>query len=192
MRHRVPSPKRVALRLLVGTLALVFCAGMALFLVGNRVYAHPRVDALRPADAILVIGGPGWDRFPFAMDLAKQGWAPNLVISTAIGPKDTGLWDYCHREGDRPFAVYCFTPDPVTTRGEAQQFRKLADEHHWQSVIVVTFRPHNSRARFIIEKCFSGRVTMVQSPAQLSRRDWIYQYFYQTAGFIKAALSSGC
>jgi uncharacterized SAM-binding protein YcdF (DUF218 family) len=191
-RERLRSAGRLVLRVARWTLIAVVCAGLALYAAGNRLYAHPQLDPLRQADAILVLGGPGWDRYPFAIDLAGQGWAPNLVISTPIGEKDTGLWDYCQRPGERPFRVHCLIPDPVTTRGEARGFRRLAQANQWDSVIVVTWRPHISRARFIMEKCFSGRLTMVESPYELSTGDWIGQYLYQTGGFLKAALSPGC
>ena len=38
----------------------------------------------------------------------------------------------------------------------------------WRTVIVVTFRPHISRARFILEHCFDGDLVMVASPAHIS------------------------
>ena len=68
----------------------------------------------------------------------------------------------------------------------------MAAEHGWNSAIVVTFRPQISRARFILERCFTGELVMVPSPTPLPRPRWIYEYLYQSAGYIRAALEPGC
>jgi hypothetical protein len=57
---------------------------------------------------------------------------------------------------------------------------------------VVTFRPQISRARFILEQCFDGNLIMVASPAHLSPPRWAYEYVYQTAGYVRAALDPNC
>lgn len=164
---------------------------MVLLGAGYMTYARPQTDALRAADAIIVLGGPSWDRFPFAIRLAESGIAPALVISTAIGPKDPGLWDYCHKPNPkRSFDLYCFTPNPPTTQGEAEELGRLAKRYHWNKVIAVTFRPHISRARFVLQRCFPGKLLMVESPAQISAMDWVYQYAYQTLGYLRALVSS--
>ncbi|MBT0566276.1 YdcF family protein [Williamsia sp. CHRR-6] len=170
---------------LVVTLVLATVAGI----VGHPVYVTPRTDELRRADAIFVLGGAGGEtRYRYAVGLADQGLAPDLVMSN---PKhfldDTGL---CRpRPGVR---VDCFQPDPSTTRGEAQKLRDLARQRGWRTVIVVTFRPHISRARYIVGRCFPGRIVMAQSPQRVSPFYWPYAYVYQTAGFIRAGLQSGC
>ncbi len=38
--------------------------------------------------------------------------------------------------------VICFKPDPGTTRGEAQEMRRLADQRSWSKIIVVSWRYH--------------------------------------------------
>jgi hypothetical protein len=78
-------------------------------------------------------------------------------------------------------------PQPrLTERG------RLATEQGWRTVIVVTFRPHISRARYILEQCFDGQVIMIESTTDLSAGYWIWTYVYQTAGYIRAALQAGC
>jgi hypothetical protein len=158
---------------------------------GLPVYVSPQIDQLRHADAILVLSGPYYGRYSFGLDLARQGWAPNLVISNPGGAADRKLTDYC--AAPRPeFAVYCIVPDPVTTKGEARQLRRLASEYGWRTVIVVTFRPHISRARFILEQCFDGNLVMVASPAHISESRWAYEYLYQTAGYARTVLQPDC
>lgn len=166
----------------------LFCVVLVGFaLAGLPVYVKPQIDPLRKADAILILGGFGPDRYTFGLDLANEGWAPKVVVSRA----SLALPWRCEMQQEKK-RMYCFTPSPNTTAGEAQEFRRLADQNHWRSVIVITFRPHISRARYILQQCFDGEITMVASPAQISPARWVYEYFYQTAGYIKAALQPAC
>lgn len=168
-------------------------------LVGIPVYIHPKQDPLQKSDAVFVLGGTeykarnseGQLRDSLGVQLIREGWAPTLVISG--GHFDPQLWTDkpCDRAEIDPKPL-CFSPDPPNTLGEARELRRLADEHGWKRVIVVTFRPHIARARFIVEHCFGGQLIMVASPAELSTRRWIFEYLYQTAGFVKAFLGRGC
>ena len=59
---------------------------------GYPVYVRPQVDTLRKADAILVLGGTSAGaRYRYGLDLARQGWASNLVLSNPYGAEDRGL-----------------------------------------------------------------------------------------------------
>ena len=178
---------RRARRLLVSACLLVISAGIA----GLPVYVRPQIDPLRHADAIMIIGGPGFRRYPFGFNLAAQGWAPNVVVSQPYGSGAPRLSRFCasrHRE----FNLYCFEPDPPTTKGEGRELRRLASQYGWRTVIVVTFRPHVSRARFILQQCFDGSLVMVASPADLSVPRWAYEYVYQTAGYLRAVVQPDC
>jgi uncharacterized SAM-binding protein YcdF (DUF218 family) len=158
---------------------------------GLPVYVRPQIDQLRQADAILILSGPSHRRYSFGFDLARQGWAPNLVVSNPGGAADRRLTDYCATP-QPGFAVHCIVPDPATTKGEARQLRRLASQYGWRTVIVVTFRPHISRARFILEKCFDGNLVMLASPAHISGKRWAFEYLYQTAGYARTVLQPGC
>ena len=54
---------------------------IAAVISGLPIYVRPQVDPLRHADAILVLGGNGFSRYPFGVDLGMQGWAPKVVLS---------------------------------------------------------------------------------------------------------------
>ena len=164
---------------------------LAVVLAGVPVYVRPQIDPLRHADAILILGGYEYDRYRVGLGLADEGWAPAVAVSNPNGPSDPWLTEYCAKPHPQ-FELYCFIPDPPTTVGEARQLRRLAAEHGWQTVIVVTFRPHISRARFILQQCFDGDLIMFASPPQLSLARWAYEYAYQTAGYLKAALKPAC
>ncbi|MDH6242420.1 hypothetical protein [Mycobacterium sp. OTB74] len=166
---------------------LVLAAGIA----GLPVYVHPQVDQLRHADAIMILGGYKYDRYVLGFQLGSEGWAPNVVASNPIGPDDPWLTDYC-KKPNRDYKLYCIIPNPRTTAGETQALNHLATVNHWHSIIVVTFTPQISRARFILQQCLHAQLIMVASGPQPSLARWIYEYPYQTAGYVKALLDPAC
>jgi uncharacterized SAM-binding protein YcdF (DUF218 family) len=169
-------------------LCLVF---IVVVVAGVPVYVRPHVDPLRHADAILILGGPDYERYVYGLDLGSQGWTPNVVVSNPHGADDPWLTDFCANPQTR-FKLYCFTPDPPTTKGEGRELQRLASQHGWRTIIVVTARPHISRARFILDQCFEGDLLMAPIPTQLSAPIWVFQYVYQTAGWVRALLQTGC
>lgn len=174
-------------RVLVSVCLLLIVAVIA----GLPVYVRPQIDPPRHADAILILGGPDHRRYSYGFELGAQGWARNVVVSNPNGADDPWLTRYCatpHPE----FDLYCFAPDPPTTKGEGRELRRLASQHGWRTVIIVTLRPHVSRARFILEHCFDGELVMVAIPVQLSVFEWAFHYVYQTAGYARAVLQPDC
>jgi uncharacterized SAM-binding protein YcdF (DUF218 family) len=179
--------RRSILRLIALACLLLIAAGIG----GLPVYVRPQIDRLRHADAIFILGGYGNDRYSYGLELAMQGWASNVVVSNPRGNDDPWLTDYCATRY-AGLALKCFSPDPPTTKGEGRELAKLAAQHGWQTVIVVTFPPHLSRARFILERCFDGDLVMVASPDRLSAPKWAFEYLYQTAGYARAVVQPGC
>lgn len=157
---------------------------------GWRVYMHPQTDPLRPADAIVVLGGTPYERFDVGLDLAKRGYAPYLLIAQSTGANDRNMDKYC--KGHFTFTVSCFIPDPWTTEGEAQEIRAKAQELGWHHIIVITFTPHVSRARYIVGKCFDGELTMVASPTPSGVAFWSWMFIRQSGSYVKAFLTPGC
>jgi hypothetical protein len=66
MRRLRPALVSLCLMLIVAVVA------------GLPVYVRPQIDRLRHADAILILGGPDYQRYTFGLDLASQDWAPNV------------------------------------------------------------------------------------------------------------------
>lgn len=177
------------------------------FIAGMPVYVHPDTDPLRKADAIFILGGYG-DRKAYGFSLYDQGWAPNVVVSNPIGPNGPSYptmwisrwctsttWGSEFLSVNKPWpksTKYCPNPEPGTTLGEARALRELASQHGWHTIIVVTFRPHITRARFILERCFAGDVIMTASPTKIPLTRWAYEYVYQTLGFVKALFDRAC
>ncbi|KQU28337.1 MULTISPECIES: YdcF family protein [unclassified Rhodococcus (in: high G+C Gram-positive bacteria)] len=163
---------------------------VAIVAAGWPVYVHPQTDPLRPADAVVVLGGKPYGRFHYGIDIAEQGYAPEVVLSNSVGPDDVRMQQICN--GTYTVTVSCFLPDPYSTKGEAEEIKRRAAAENWKHIIVVTYTPHLSRSRYIVQQCFDGEVTMSPNPTQEGIGEWIGSYIYQTAGYIKAALDSEC
>nr|WP_206072004.1 YdcF family protein [Antrihabitans stalactiti] len=166
---------------------LVGCAA-----VGWPIYVRPQIDPLRQADAIFVLGGTGYERYPYGVELAKSGYAKNVVFSNPSGDDDGWLTAKCAAPRNDGIKIECFVPDPPTTKGEGRKLRDLAAERGWHTIIAITYTPHVSRARFILQRCWDGDLIMAASPDRVSPLGWVWAYVYQTAGYIRAAVEPGC
>lgn len=146
------------------------------------VYVRPHTDAPVRADAILVLGGAHDGREELGLRLAHEGFAPRVLISDPY--EDSELVNrICH--GGYSFEVECFDPAPRTTRGEGRYLAERARAEGWRKVMVVTFTPHISRARDILEKCWDGELLMLDARPPIGPLRWAFQYAYQTAGYLK-------
>jgi uncharacterized SAM-binding protein YcdF (DUF218 family) len=147
----------------------------------------PTVEPLPAhADVVLVLGPP----VPERVDVAERLLAERRVdIALVSVPGEQWQWDVqslCARSD-----VICFRPDPSTTRGEARELRAEAASHGWTSAIVTTMPAHISRARTIVQRCFSGTLAM-DPDAEGPYGGWPYQYAYQTAATVKSWILQGC
>ncbi len=147
------------------------------------VYVRPQVDLPEKADAILVLGGAHDGREKLGLRLAGEGYAPLVLFSDPY--ENSALVNrICHSRYS--FQVVCFDPSPRTTRGEGRELAELAASAGWRRVIVITFTPHISRARYILGKCWDGEVLMMDPQLRLSLARWAYDYVYQSVGYVKA------
>ncbi len=131
--------------LLVGLLAL----GAFTITVGHFLTA---VDAYSQADAIVVLGGDV-DRVQLAVDLFSEGYAPVVVFSGGISLKDAGL--ACSsaqlsleaaQELGLPADATIIASGAQSTYDEAVNLSRLAQQHRWHSLIIVTDLFHTRRA----------------------------------------------
>ncbi len=167
----VPRRQR---RWLLAALVLVF------LLTSLRLFVFPSLPP-SPArvDAIVELGGPG-DRDRVALELARTHRASYVVQSTIESDARSNT---CLPPVPE-VTVLCFHPDPDTTRGEAQSIQRLAAEHGWKSVILVTTPDQAWRARLRVTRCFDGDVYV--STARLPALDYLWQIPYQWAATLKA------
>ncbi len=165
-------------------MAIVIAAGLP-------VYVFPVIaDSPRKVDVIMVLGGRQDGREDYAISLAERGLAKAVLVSDPYSRPDDYMEAICGRPHRVP--VTCFNPDPRTTRGEARFLRDQAAEHGWESAMIVTFTPHVTRAKYIVSRCFTGDLVMVNYSPHLSGPYWAYMYAYQSAGFVRAFAQSGC
>jgi hypothetical protein len=93
----------------------------------ERWFYNPQIDPVGQADAIFVLGG-GAERVEFALDLAPQGIATDVVFASEfVGSENVWAARPCNdvRPANVPdHATFrCFEPEPGTTRGEARLLR---------------------------------------------------------------------
>jgi hypothetical protein len=174
-------PSRLRRRVLAAVLALV----VVFSLVTARLLVWPAAGMPARVSVIVMLAGPG-NRLPAALLLAREHRAPLLVVSRGwqgyggpCPPVTPGM------------KLICFDPDPGDTRGEAEFVGKLARQYHWNSVVLVTTRAQDTRARILMGRCFDGPIYV--STASLPWDDWPYQIAYGWGALVKAlVLYRGC
>lgn len=171
-RHRrLPRHRR---RAVVVILVLILTFTVATI----RLFVLPVQGMPAQVSAIVMLAGPG-DRLPLALRLATDRRAKVLVVSR-------GAHGYSGPCPPRPSGVQliCFDPDPADTRGEAEFVGRLAKRYGWSSVDLVVSSTQATRARLLVERCFSGPVYVSTAPLPLN--SWPYQIVYGWAALMKA------
>jgi hypothetical protein len=176
------------------TAAVVVGACLAVGLAGLPVYVFPApAEVSEDADLVYVIGPPRPPRVAAAEELRSTlpSGVPAPVLVSVAAVSDLPAGDYA--AADVPMCdepdVTCATPDPFTTAGEVRMLAAYAETHEVTGTVVLTFTPHVARTRYLFEKCYGGEVTVIGVDEHLDALDWIYQYAYQTAAFVKAWLT---
>lgn len=180
---------------IVRTAALLTVTVLVWCTLGIFLYVLPVTEGPARADVLLVLA-PAHERIPEAEHLMGQGYAKTLVISAPV-VDSISRPPLCAEK--RAYQIICFSPDPVTTQGEARALRSLSEEYGWDSANVLTAQFHVTRARVIMERCYKGNLSMTafrQSMPVLSLPEvngsWAYHFAYESAAFVKVALNPGC
>jgi hypothetical protein len=141
-------------RLVVATLAMVVLAFVALTLV---LFVEPDVNAPQRSNAIVVLGGNGAGPFDEGVALAREHYAPTIVLSLLPGTSCQGSV-----LPEVPSVhLLCFLADPLSTQGEGRAIARLAATHHWDRVIVVMPTTQATRARLRVGRCYPGQILEV-------------------------------
>ena len=140
----------------LGTVVVVFVAAT----VG--LFISPPTDLPQHVDGILSLNGHGEPaREALAVSLAEKGYAPVLLFSQGVSTNNTP----CPKVPR--VSVVCFADVTNNTRGEARWAAQYAERHHWHSLLIVPSRTQATRARLLVERCFSGQVVVVPSAEPL-------------------------
>jgi uncharacterized SAM-binding protein YcdF (DUF218 family) len=163
---------------------------------GYVVFSNAADDPVSPVDAVVVLGGEHDGRESYAVDLARQGIAPTVVLSNPYAATDRVMKRMCVHHNDA-VEVLCIKPEPSTTHGEALMTRRLVAQRHWTKILVVSWRYHLPRARLIFRQCLSGLGVSVGAKAiprqyVLPVWYWQYVYLYQFGGIAKALTVDRC
>jgi uncharacterized SAM-binding protein YcdF (DUF218 family) len=156
--------------------ALVLAAAVVVGLT-FPLFVSPPTDEPGRADAVVVFAGGDGERQDEGVRLVREGVAPVLVISDG-GEPGAPRTRLC-RERPAGLRLYCLTPDPATTRGEARRFTELADREGWRSLVLVTSDYHVLRAGVLLGRCYDGRVRRVGTAL---RNDHSWETGRQLAG----------
>ncbi|MCA0436038.1 MAG: YdcF family protein [Austwickia sp.] len=172
--RRPPRRRRIAR--IAGAVVAVFVVLTGVF---TTLTLLPQADEPASSDAVLVLGPPTPARMSLGERLVREGRARTLVVSQAN--PTFPLVDQCARPQTYP--VICFVPDPSTTRGEAQELRRLVERHGWSSVQVITMGVHVNRARYVVGRCFAGdlRLLAVEDPQGWDEISWHIRGWYASA-----------
>jgi hypothetical protein len=168
------GPGRRRRRVFAAAVALV----VAFCLVTARLFVWPAQGMPARVSAIVMLAGPG-DRLPLALQLARSHRAPVLVVSQG----QHGYGGPCPSPTPG-VTLICFDPDPGNTRGEAEFVGRLAKRYHWNSIVVVTAREQDTRARIVMARCFGGSIYAIAASLPLTR--WPYQIAYEWGALFKA------
>lgn len=150
----------------------------AVCLVTARLFVWPAQGMPPHVSAIVVLAGPG-NRLLVALELAREHRAPVLVVSQG--------WEGYGGSCPPPVPgvrLICFDANPGDTRGEAEFVGRLAQRYHRRSVVLVTTRAQDTRARIVAGRCFSGPLYVMTAPLPLI--DWPYQIAYGWGALVKA------
>jgi uncharacterized SAM-binding protein YcdF (DUF218 family) len=173
--------------------AVAIGAGLVAWLVLGDLYILNPASTSHPrrADAIVVLGPSLPDRVAQAVRLAGDLGIGQLAVS--IGDTSGQRTAFPCTGAPASLEVTCFVPAPYTTRGEAREIGTLAGERGWRSVIVIAPTPQLGRAHMLVRRCFGGTIQMVRAPEHSGVSSWIYQFFYQSAAYVKAlTVARGC
>src|ERR1700677_3719734 len=109
----VVGPKSTRARLVA---ALVVVLVLAMVGLTFPLFVYPDVNAPQRSDAIVVLGGNGAGPFDEGVALARQHYAPTIVLSLVPGYS-------CHGSTlpEVPSVhLLCFRADPLSTQGEGR------------------------------------------------------------------------
>ena len=123
----------------------------------------PTDDVPRDPNVVVVLGGAGAERAKLGIELAER-YDAQLVLSSSAAIYGERLGRECTREAT------CIDPEPETTRGEAREIARLAEQEGWSHVTVATSAFHTSRSRFLFRQCLGDRVTVVGAVSERGSR----------------------
>ena len=154
---------------------------LVLVAVGSwRWFVRPTIDQPESADAVVLFVGGRGERLDVALDLLGDGVGSALVLPNGNIEGWQAAIELCSQP--QSFDVYCFTPDPDDTWGEARGIGALADANGWDELVAVTSTYHVTRVRTLLDRCTSADVAVVGVSPGLSILDWTVRIGHEWLG----------
>ncbi len=163
---------------------------LAWLVAAYPLFHSPPLGEPSRVDAVIVLAGAALERLPEGERLVQEGYAPLLVLSSTGLPGNAATDQLCRTGGNVP--TLCFSPDPLTTRGEARAIARLARDHGWDEVLVVTSRYHALRALTHLRQCSSASVGMVGTAPDVTAVRWMGHAVEETVGLAAAWMRPAC
>lgn len=193
---RSPGKRRRWIRRLL----LPFLVAAAIVLIGTGILVITGLrDVPGTADVALVLGskveldGKPSRRLQARLDktveLYRKGSFPEIIVSGGFGKEgydeSVVMRDYLVDHGI-PTGKIILDGDGVTTYASAQNARKIADQHHFQSVYVVTQYFHIPRSRLVLGRF--GFKEVYSSHAELFEARDVYSSLREFFGYLSYRL----
>ena len=144
-------------------------------------FVWPSPDEPARAQAVVVLDGGDGERLDSALELMREKVAPVLVLYGGKGAEVARARRLC--AGEAAFEVVC----PVVSedaRAEAKSLAKLAYRRGWRSLVVVTSTYDVTKARLLVDRCFDGKIAVVESKPPLG--EWARAVPDEWAGYFNA------
>ncbi len=146
-----------------------------------------RTKVIKRADVLVVLGSSSTyvERTRWAAQLFQAGHAPKIILTN---DNERGGWSSAEQRNpffvERAAAELQYAgvpaekievlPQPVSsTHDEAVLLRRYAEEHHIQSLAVVTSAYHSRRALWTLHRVFDGsNIEIEMNPVATGKFDW--------------------
>lgn len=174
------------------TILLILVASITMLAIFAAWLSFPPKNTPERDDVVVIMAGATDGRHDLGHHLVRSGVADNLVVSNPLGYRDPAGYVLCSQSRvPEHIETWCMDPLPPTTTGEAQTFDSLASQEGWDSVVVVTNRPHHRRVKLNFDRCTNVEATVV-SIDDLNRQIIPYQVAREMGGFLKFWLTRPC
>ena len=148
------------------------------------LFLWPDINHPVPVDAILSLNGADEGaREATAIALAEKGYSKVLLFSQGNSPTPCPIVP--------KVKVVCFVAVPSRTVGEVRFAAHYLKVRGWHSLLIVPDRAQATRARLLMDRCFSGHVLVLAAPVQPLH--FPFEVVYEWGALLKALLiSRGC
>jgi uncharacterized SAM-binding protein YcdF (DUF218 family) len=145
----------------IGLLLLASAVAAYALIRAAHFLASP-LDEPRHADAAILLGGDAGDRVSRALELQRAGLVSTFLVTgleEIADPARTAIMDWRTQllaNAGVPASSIIRDSTSTNSREEAQLVRRLAKEHGWKRILVVSDPPHMRRLSFLWDREFAG------------------------------------